>query len=272
MKISYGFEKKNSATKDTPFVSVRAKILRDYPHFHEEIEFVKCDKGTIKISTNDISTHLGEGEICFFMPYEIHNVITQTDSFGTVLKMQPIAEDISYTRLLFTDKFIRKNHKYYDKINHALEKAKNPAFPQKLSCATAANELFLLIMQNIKFDVMSESEIKIKLKNIAILDKVQGHLKTNYMNKITLDETAKLCAISKYHFSHIFRSIAGICFSDYVTQYRLKKAIALMKTSDMTQLDIAYSCGFNNFQTYIRSFEKFFDTTPNKYKKIIKKD
>ena len=90
------------------------------------------------------------------------------------------------------------------------------------------------------------------------------------MNKITLDDTAKFCAISKYHFSHIFKSIAGISFSDYVIQYRLKKAIELMKSSDKTQLDIAYSCGFNNFQTYIRNFERVFNTTPNKYKKTLK--
>ena len=272
MERASGFEKKNMATKDMPFVSLNAKILRDYPHFHEEIEFVKCDKGSIRITTNDISFRLGEGEICFFMPYEIHNVITEQDSFGTVVKMQPVAEDISYTRLFFPDKHIKKTHSAYKEISDALKQVENPAFPQKLSCATAVNRLFLLVMQNIKFDVMTESETKSKLKNIAVLDKVHNYLKNNYMNKITLDETAKLCAVSKYHFSHIFSSIAGICFSDYVTQYRLKKAIELMKTSNMTQLDIAYCCGFNNFQTYIRNFEKFFDTTPNKYKKIIKKD
>ena len=106
-KVS-GFEKKNTATKDKPFVSLGAKILRDYPHFHEEIEFVKCEKGAIQITTCDVSFCLSEGEICFFMPYEIHNVITQPGSFGTVIKMIPVAEDISFSRLIFCDNCIRK--------------------------------------------------------------------------------------------------------------------------------------------------------------------
>ena len=269
MRRTFDFEKKHSATKDTPYVAPNSKNLTDYPHFHSEIEFVQCDKGRFNITTNDVAVCLEEGEIFFFMPYEIHNIITEKDSYGTIIKMQPIAEDISYTRLSFYNKHIKKSHKAYDKINSALEKVKNPDFPQMLSCATAANQLFLLTIQSIEFNIISEHESKTKLKNIAILDKVHNYLKHNYMNKITLDEAAKFCNISKYHFSHIFKSIAGICFSDYVTQYRLKKAIELMKSSDKTQLDIAYSCGFNNFQTYIRSFEKFFDTTPNKYKKNI---
>ena len=266
MKKIFNFEKENPATKDMPFFSPNTETLTYYPHYHEEIEFIKCAKGHFEITTTDSNVILGEGEIFFFMPYEIHNIVSAPNTAGSVLKMSPIAEDIPYTRLNFHCKHIKKGHPAYEKMTKTLEALKSPQFPEKLYCATAVNELLLTVMQNIEFDILSESETKSKLKNIAVLDNVHKYLKANYMNKITLEDTAKYCALSKYYFSRAFKSIAGMCFSDYLTKYRLNKAIELMKATNKTQLDIAYECGFNSFQVYARSFERFFGMTPKRYK------
>ena len=270
MKKTFTFEQENTATHDVPFVAIHATNLIDFPHFHVETEFVRCEHGEFEITTANSIITLSAGEMCFFMPYEIHNIITAQDSYGTVIKMSPIAEDIPYTRLLFATNHIKKDCPAYNNINEIFDKINKPAAPEKLTVAIAVNELLLLVMQNIHFKIISEADIKTKLKNIAILNDIHSYLKMNYMNDISLLDAAKFCTMSKYHFSRIFKDISGICFSDYLTKYRLNKAIDLMKNSNKTQLDIAYECGFNSFQTYSKSFQRVLGTTPNKYKNSLK--
>ncbi len=270
MEKAFIFEQNNSATKDAPYLAIHAMNLIDYPHFHEETEFIRCENGQFEITMTDSAVTLNAGEILFFMPYEIHNIISAQNSYGTVLKMRPLTEDIAYARLQFSDKHIKKGHPAYEEMNKQFDKINHPSFPENLVIATAANELLLLAMQNISFKLLSEAESKTKLKNIAILNDVHSYLKMNYMNDISLSDVAKFCTISKYYFSRTFKDIAGVCFSDYLTKYRLNKAIDLMKSTGKTQLDIAYACGFNSFQTYAKSFERVLGTTPNKYRKSLK--
>ncbi len=56
------------------------------------------------------------------------------------------------------------------------------------------------------------------------------------------------------YFSTIFKRINGVSPWKYITIKRVEKAIELIKTTDMTKLDIAYACGFTSSSNFYKAF------------------
>ena len=56
-------------------------------------------------------------------------------------------------------------------------------------------------------------------------------------------------------------------FNTYLTEFRLKKAAELIKSSSKTLTEIALACGFASVRTFNRSFMKFYNITPSQLRK-----
>ena len=55
-------------------------------------------------------------------------------------------------------------------------------------------------------------------------------------------------------------------FGELVKKIRMKKAKALLKSSNMTVENIAASVGYPNVEHFNRTFKKLFDMTPIQYR------
>ena len=55
-------------------------------------------------------------------------------------------------------------------------------------------------------------------------------------------------------------------FKEYVTRYRLAKAIELMKNSDFSMTEIAMRVGFTDTRRFIIACKKYYGITPYQYK------
>jgi AraC-type DNA-binding domain-containing proteins len=89
---------------------------------------------------------------------------------------------------------------------------------------------------------------------------IEAHL----CNKISLDDIAAHCGISKYHLHRMFKSLTGESLIDYVQARKLSASINDLIHSDMRIIDIALNYGFEYEQSYIRAFRKKFLYTPQK--------
>lgn len=89
-------------------------------------------------------------------------------------------------------------------------------------------------------------------------------IEANLPNKISLDEVAMHCGISKYHLHRMFRSLTGESLMDYVLSRKLSASIDELIHTNMRVIDIALNYGFDYEQSYIRAFRKKFGYTPQK--------
>ena len=84
-----------------------------------------------------------------------------------------------------------------------------------------------------------------------------------------LDTIAKECHFSKCYFAHEFKKLTGMTFINYLSVFRLKKAVALLKNSDMKMTEIAEFSGFSNIRSFNRTFKKHFGKSPVEYRQQI---
>lgn len=74
------------------------------------------------------------------------------------------------------------------------------------------------------------------------------------ISKIT-DVTDKL-NINMEYFCRLFKNDVGKTFNDYLTDYRISVAENLIKTTDLSLVEIAEQAGYNNFAYFARLYKK----------------
>jgi AraC-like DNA-binding protein len=83
-----------------------------------------------------------------------------------------------------------------------------------------------------------------------------------------VDSIANSVNYSKYHFHRLFLAEMGISVTEYVRRRRLIRSAFCLIFSDKTISSIAYDFGFNNLDTYIRCFKKYYGITPSEYRTL----
>ena len=87
--------------------------------------------------------------------------------------------------------------------------------------------------------------------------------------KITLDEVASHCGMSKSHFSRTFRSEYGVTFQEFVIQQRIARAVELLKESELQVTQIAYAVGFSDLSNFSRMFQRYVGIHSSLYRKAL---
>ena len=97
------------------------------------------------------------------------------------------------------------------------------------------------------------------------IHKVVHYIKSNYMERLLLEEAAALVHISPQYLSRIFKEETGYTFSQYVTRIRIEKSKALLIQEDLSQKDIALMTGFADQSHFSRSFKKVTGLSPTTF-------
>ena len=85
-------------------------------------------------------------------------------------------------------------------------------------------------------------------------------------NSVNVDDLASELAMSTSQFRRRLSAITGETPQGYITNIRMQKARHLLDTnSDMTILDVAKDCGYDDQSSFTRAFKRFFGVTPSDY-------
>jgi AraC-like DNA-binding protein len=91
------------------------------------------------------------------------------------------------------------------------------------------------------------------------------YIENNFADKITLNEISKKSAMSKSNFCALFLKITGHSFNDYLNTCRIKAAVSYIKKGyKITAIYVL--CGYNDFSTFNRNFNKIMGMSPREYK------
>ena len=99
----------------------------------------------------------------------------------------------------------------------------------------------------------------------ARMIEIMNYVQANYID-ITLDDLAEKFFLSKPYLSKYIKEKSGMTFGDLVKKIRMKKAKALLKSSNMTVENIAMSVGYQNVEHFSRLFKKAYDMTPMQFR------
>ena len=112
-----------------------------------------------------------------------------------------------------------------------------------------------------KIEAIGSSDTCKDARMIEILNYIQA----NYID-ITLDDLSEKFFLSKPYLSKYIKEKSGMTFGDLVKKIRMKKARALLKSSNMTVENIALSVGYQNVEHFNRLFKKAYNITPIQFR------
>lgn len=102
-----------------------------------------------------------------------------------------------------------------------------------------------------------------------IIEPALRKIRDKYFEHLTVECLADECRVSKYYFCRTFKAAVGISPSAYLTEYRLKVADVILKSSADTLAQIASKCGFEDANYFSRCYKKHFGISPNKRRKTV---
>ena len=96
-----------------------------------------------------------------------------------------------------------------------------------------------------------------------------SYIKTNFCRVVREPDLARMCQLSPYQFSRVFREEVGTTFQEYLVRVRLEEACRLMSNPSASVTDIAYTVGFNSPSYFSRAFRQVFDESPSEYRRML---
>ena len=111
---------------------------------------------------------------------------------------------------------------------------------------------------------MDEIQNRNRSKDARLLE-ITNYIYANYKT-VTLDDLAEKFFLSKPYLSKYIKEKSGMTFGDILKAVRMKKARAMLKSSNATVESIAESVGYQNVEHFNRIFKKMYEMTPVQYR------
>lgn len=103
-----------------------------------------------------------------------------------------------------------------------------------------------------------------------IIRRIEGYVRENIANKITLDELSKLAGLSKRHFLRAFSESLGTTPHRYVLSHRIESAKQKLATRSRSITEVALESGFTHAQHFSTTFRRATGQTPSEYRQSLR--
>ena len=248
-------------------------------HWHHDIEFLIILKGRIYYNINgtDIVLEAGDGVMVNARQFHYEHPYDKMPCEYVVLIVHPqLLCANEYVRINYVEPVLsNRNFEYFhlhsgvawenEIIKAVLEidkKHNDPAFP------LITQSCFMYIWQRIYEHVSTIDNLSPKKRQqLAILLEMTGYVHKHFTDKITLSEIAANGNVCESTCTSIFKSFTGKTPIIYLNDYRLKKSLDYLVTSDLSISEISELTGFNGASYYTEQFRKKYHCSPTEYRK-----
>jgi AraC-like DNA-binding protein len=101
------------------------------------------------------------------------------------------------------------------------------------------------------------------------MQSVLDYVMSNYQRDITLEEIASVSNMTKNAFCRYFKIRTNKTFFQFLIDIRIERAgKLLLKNNELSVIEVAESCGFNNISNFNRKFKELKKYSPLQYKKL----
>ncbi len=246
-------------------------------HFHDEIEILYVKEGDFFIETPGKKYSIEPGSVVFISTGTPHSTMTQSLS-GAYDFIQFRLEDYFNSAEKYAYKYLPILAAYEDAppvvvfekgseicgfmqeiINEYLNK--NTAYDVYINSA-----IYKIIGFLYRAGVLVKPKENFDKKQIKRMIPILEYIDENCGNDITLDDVSNAFGFNPSYFSRVFKSAAGMGYSDYLNFVRIHKAEILLKESDLSIVDIAVNTGFSSASYFNKVFKRIKNCSPTQYR------
>ena len=273
--------------KHVKFLVNRIQFRKEHIHNEFEIFIVLKGSGIAKIKNKSYSLKAGDiflinsGEVHSYMRDPLYTLdVEDTDDVPLFLFVQISNHCLrEYFPQIRTTIFNSCNLRDYlsdeeanSMINLLVQSAKiyfmeEPLY--QLNVLSNVAKVLVSCYKQVPHEIISEAQkTNLKQKNLRV-ERIISYIDANFETQIRLQDLAEQENLSPTHFSHLFTSLFGVTFQNYVNIKRMEQCIRLMPNKEKTLLEISYESGFSDPKYMNRMFIKHFGYTPKEYRKRL---
>lgn len=251
-------------------------------HWHDDVEFILILSGEMLYSINGEVVLLRTGEGIFINSRQLHFGYSDSkkECIFVCLLLHPM--------LLCSSRSVEQNYidpiTLNDRIPFYLLKGasnwENRVLSDiryiydisndniaELKIQKAFLDIWIALCENI---VTVHKPNNSKSNNLSILKNMISFINRHYKEKISLGDISSSGNVGKTSCCSIFKKYINKTPIEYLTEFRLRKSLELLRATDMTVLEISYEVGFSGASYFSETFRKFYDCTPTEYKSHLR--
>ncbi len=265
LPIAYSVSKRSKADMNSSIWFQR--------HLHREFEMLLLRSGDGVVTVNKTPVKLKSGDVILIPPYIPHEAIANYD---TPLEEYCICFDLSILRAcdpMLSNMVINEN------TPCRVLKADDPVTEEVTahllriikSCQehpvgwTIEVRGHLLLMFSLFLQRFNELSVLESNQSDDFYRRVVEYVSENYQEPITSRTASDCLNYSQSYFCRRFKRDFGVCFSEYLNNYRLHQARNLFIKEKHTVAEVSAQVGFSNPSYFTRCFQKQFDMLPSDY-------
>lgn len=249
-------------------------------HFHPEYELVYIENAN---GTRHVGDHISEYEetdlvlIGSNIPHLNFDYGVNTDYRKEVLHIKPsfkntfvdpLPELQSLNRLLDLSRYGIAFHGETKKEVGNLLKELHTLKPFEYFMAIMS--ILKRLSQSNEFELLHKKPYKNRYskKEQSRIRDIYALIDERYQGKISVDEVAKFCNLTKPAFCRYFKKATGSTFIEFLNQYRISQSKRMLLTGKNVT-ETCFECGFESLSYFNRTFKKVTGENPSAFKKRL---
>ena len=252
----------------------RPDSLSDRTALHEAIE-IKCfyeGSATLLIESRTIS--VTDGDVVVINPYEFHATVDTGVERGKYhLFMLPLDYFAGIPGLDLQELFLAQGKMFrnlfaadgelHTLLMQAAREAQQEQIAGDVMIKGLLAQVFALLLRRGLAEGERPSPEKSVLRRYSVIDPALRCIKSSYAENLTVEQLADLCGVSKHYFCRTFKAVTEKSAMEYLRDFRLRVANALLTGTNRSIAEISTCCGFENQNYFSRCYKQYYGETPS---------
>ncbi|MEC1525959.1 AraC family transcriptional regulator [Neobacillus niacini] len=239
------------------FTTYQSTNLNFPSHLHRCFELIFIVEGEMEVTISERCFQLEAGQFLLILPYEIHSILTKTQSRARLCLFSP-----DYVPTF--QKMIEKRSLENPVFNLSLEAQAlifKSLFSSHSNLLEQKGSLYLLLSELIQQTSLVEAK-----KEPDLLHSILSYIQEHFTESISLHSIARSLGYSYNYLSKYFNTHVNTSFVDFLNETRINYACYLLSTSEKPITEIAHLSGYENIRSFNRNFIKIKLCTPKEYR------
>jgi len=174
----------------------------------------------------------------------------------------PKNDDKDVWKLDFNSFYFDNNQQLVKSINTITNECLSNSIAKDVIADISLQELIIRIIQNQTQELYQSSIVQDS--NNTIWQSVE-YIKNNLFKPLNLNDLSQKAFMSPSSYNRYFKRELGMSPFEFILNERIKKAKKYLQNPEYRVIDVAYNCGFEDSNYFIRIFKRYEGITPRQY-------
>jgi AraC-like DNA-binding protein len=255
--------------KDFPVsIKLHGSSGKPTPHWHEHLELLYFTKGSCDVIVDGKFHSAEAGDLVIVNGGQIHSFVDNRDGaeYFCVLIYPDFFRDIDF-RDTHLASFIPGDPFVKECMDQMYKEATESKVGSDMIVKSVAYRLIAHLERSYAVEHPSEQEQARRQATLSRLNTVLDYVAKNYNRPLSTRDLAAILYVSEGYFCRFFKAATGKGAVEYINEYRIKRAAALLENTDLPLAEIAATVGFEDANYFSRAFRKLKGESPSEYRK-----